>query len=84
MNVVYAIESATDRNGDLKDLPEAWTSELYMTSLVQVGRGAMLGMVKNPAKHLATSTVESFYLHDNNLVITTRNTVYYLKVAGVR
>lgn len=84
MRVVYAIESANDRKGNIKELPESWTSELYTTNLVQEGRSAILGMVKNPDKHLSTSKVESFYLHDSFLVITTMNTVYYLKVAGIR
>lgn len=84
MNVVYAIESANDREGEMKELPESWTNELYTTDLVTTGRGAILGMVKNPDKFLKTSTVESFYLHESYLVITTKNTVYYLKVAGIQ
>lgn len=84
MRTVYEIESATDRQGKSKILPEDWTNELYMPDVIIVGRRAVLGKVKNPDKFLHTSTVESFYLYQNYLVITTMNTVYHLKVAGVR
>lgn len=76
--LVYKIEFAHDRSGYPKELPKEWTEQLYTIDRLAVGISAFLGWVGS-GRGLRTSTVESITIVENEIGITTRNTVYHLK-----
>lgn len=78
-NLVYQIDSVTDRNGDEKEIPAEWKIKQYSLDAVAVGRSAWLGWVDSDNKGLQTSTVEEIFIYGNSVRITTQNTVYWMK-----
>lgn len=78
-NLVYQIDGVLDRDGNKKEIPSEWLSQRYSLDIVVEGRSAFLGWVGGSGKGLQTSTVKQVFIHENTVVITTRNTVYYMK-----
>lgn len=84
MKIFYKIESAKEVNGELfggkdVDMSEARKNREYFLYSVSIGRSAFLVHADNNDKCLRTSTVQDVKVWEQGLIITTKNTVYYLK-----
>jgi len=79
MQIIYRIDSVSDREGNKKEIPSEWQHKRYSLDIVLEGRSAFLGWIDHGHKGIQTSTVEKVFIHGNTVIITTRNTVYYMK-----
>lgn len=77
---VYQIKSVKDRGGSPKEIPMEWY-KTYSIYLLEEGCSAILLDV-NSDMNLRTSTVEAIQYLNNDIEITTRNTVYTLERVG--
>lgn len=75
--LVYEFDSITDKDGIDKINKEMHANPVSI-SILMVGRSAILSYT-DASLDLITSKVESIFIHNNNIKITTKNTEYWLK-----
>lgn len=83
MRALYRISSTVDRNTNSSKGIYGWNKGLFYIQNITLGRnGHLYSMESN--KSLITSGVESIQIHEDGIRIETKNTIYYLELAGYK
>lgn len=79
MEIRYRIGHTYDREHQIKEIPEQWKTDSYSVEFLTVGKPASLKSDFIEGMSLRLTPVEEIMMHNNQIRITTQNTIYFLE-----